>query len=73
MTVTDTITPGCDAADHEIVGELCEARTALACPRHLVCIMLACADHSPSLRRTAGREEHWLPTLGTLTAAAPLS
>jgi hypothetical protein len=53
MATTDTtltVAPHCDAGDHEIVGDVYEARTGnWLVPGDMVCVMLACADHAPLL------------------------
>ena len=47
---TTTMTPRCDVGDHEIVGEVHEARTAnWLIPGDMVCVMWACVDHAPQL------------------------
>ena len=39
--------PRCDVGDHDIVGEVYEARTGnWLIPGDMVCVMLACADHA---------------------------
>ena len=69
MVTTDTtvtVAPRCDAGDHEITGEVYEARTGnWLVPSDMVCVMLACADHAPLLAaHTRAWWEQWLVTDG---------
>jgi hypothetical protein len=44
---TSVASPRCDVGDHDIVGEVYEARTGnWLIPGDMVCVMLACAEHA---------------------------
>ncbi len=78
MATTDTtrtVAPHCDAGDHEIVGDVYEARTGnWLIPGDMVCVMLACADHAAQLgAHTRAWWELWLATDGAAYGYSSLS
>ncbi len=78
MATTDTtvtVAPRCDAGDHEITGEVYEARTGnWLIPGDMVCVMLACADHAAQLgAHTRAWWELWLVTEGAAYGYSSLS
>ena len=77
MTASSTSisNPRCDIGDHDIVGDVYEARTGnWLAPGDMVCVMLACAEHAESAAaHTRAWWEHWMATEGATFGYSSLS
>ena len=75
MATTVTDAPRCDVGDHEIAGEIYEARTGnWLVPGDMVCVMLACADHADQVAaHTRAWWDNWLATEGAAYGYTSLS
>jgi hypothetical protein len=71
-----TVSPRtCDIGDHEIVGEVYEARTgSWLVPGDMVCVMLACTEHAEEAAAdTRAWWEQWMATEGATYGYSSLS
>jgi len=70
-----TTTPRCDVGDHDIDGEIFEARTRnWAVPGDMVCVMLSCAEHAESAAaHTQAWWVQWLKAEGAAFGYSSLS
>ena len=76
MTAPSTSsTPRCDIGDHDIVGEVFEARTGnWLVPGDMVCVMRACADHAEAAAaHSRAWWERWMMTEGAAFGYSSLS
>ena len=75
-TLRTTVTAKtCDIADHDIIGEVYEARTGnWLIPGDMVCVMLACAEHAEQAgAHTREWWEAWLASDGAEFGYSSLS
>jgi hypothetical protein len=72
---TSVTSARCDVGDHDIVGELYEARTGnWLTPGDMVCVMLACADHAEgAAAHTRAWWEEWMAGEGASFGYSSLS
>lgn len=73
--IPTTVSRRCDVGDHEIDGEVHEARTGnWLVPGDMVCVMLACAEHAPqAAAHTRAWWEEWMATDGAAYGYSSLS
>jgi hypothetical protein len=75
MSNTSISNPRCDIGDHDIVGDVYEARTGnWLLAGDMVCVMLACAEHAEAAAaHTRAWWEHWMVTEGATFGYSSLS